>query len=513
MAARHIKRFIQIYRTFAKHRCYFFLDNTSYSAPAKAFGALLAPTQSKNSIIMNNGQKLTLVFQELGPAFIKLGQALSVRPDIIGDDIANELSKLQDRLPPFPGSLAKQIIEKELSKKTSEIFKTFDDQAAAAASIAQVHFAKDMNGNEVAVKILRPNIENRFFKDINLLYWLAKFVNRKLPKYRRLKLSQMVATVANVSKIEMDLLYEAAAADELANNFKDDEDIRVPKIYWQNTTSRVLVLERFNGTPIDEIKKLQDAGHNLDDILKKSADIFLKQTLRDGFFHADMHPGNVMVDKDGKICVYDFGIMGRIDRKTRIFLAELLLGFLNKDYKKVSDIHFEYGIIPEDQSRDLFAQACRSIGEPIFDLPQNQISIAKLLQKLFRVAEQFKMEPQPQLLLLQKTMMMAEGIGRRLNPNLNFWEISRDLIEQWGKENLGPKARIEETYHSALQTIKDFGKVVSNLSRVVTPSGVILHPQVVEKLAKSDNEESFWKGFITAIILTILAFLMITNFR
>jgi ubiquinone biosynthesis protein len=512
MSSKHLNRSLQIFRAFARYRCYFFLENTKYHSLAKTLGTVLVPTANKNCYIMSDGQKLVNIFQELGPAFIKLGQSFSVRPDIIGDDIADELSRLQDRLPPFLGSIAKQIIEKELGKKTTELFKTFDDQPAAAASISQVHFARDLDGNEVAVKILRPNIEVLFFRDINLLFWIAKIINNKFPKYRRLKLSQLVGTIAASTKIEMDLLYEAASASELAENFKDDEDIRIPKVYWQKTSPRVLVIERFSGIRIDDAKRLQESGLDLDEIVKKSTNIFLKQTLRDGFFHADMHPGNILIDENGNICVFDFGIMGRMSKKDRIFIAEMLLGFLNKDYKKVADIHFDAGIVPSNQSRELFAQACRSIGEPIFDLPQNQISIAKLLQKLFRVTEQFKMEGQPQFLLLQKTMMMAEGIARRLSPQVNFWEISRELIEEWGKENLGPKAKFEENIRSTVQTFKDISSAARNLSKVITPNGVIIHQQHIDTIAKSNASENFWKGFITAVLLSILSILMVIKF-
>ncbi len=512
MAARNLKRLVQIYRVFAKHRCYFFLKNTKYYRPALAFGYVLAPIQSKNSITLSDGQRLALVFQELGPTFIKLGQAFSVRPDMVGEKLAEDLSRLQDKLPAFSSALAKQIVEKELGKKTTEIFKTFDEQPAAAASIAQVHFAKDMEGNEVAVKILRPNIEAKFFKDINLLFWIAKLANKKMPKFKRLKFGHFVNSLANTTKLEMDFLYEAAAADELADNFKGDENIRIPKIYWQYATAKVLVLERFSGIPIDETRKLKEAGHNLDDLLKKSSDLFLKQALRDGFFHADMHPGNVLIDKNGKICVFDFGIMGRIDRKNRIMVAELLLGFMNRDYNRIADIHFDAGVVPEGQSRELFAQACRSIGEPIFGMPQSQISIGKLLQKLFNITEQFKMEAQPQLLLLQKSIIMAEGIGRKLNPDVNYWEVSRDTLEEWGKENLGPLSRLEDSFKELGSTISDFRGIIKNLNHSITSNGIVLHPQTIETLKKSDHSESFWKGFITAIVLAILSLLMVIKF-
>ena len=512
MSTKHLNRSLQIFRAFAKYRCYFFLENTKYHSMAKMLGKTLVPSANKNCYIMSNGQKLVYVFQELGPAFIKLGQSLSTRPDLIGDGLAEELSKLQDRLPPFSGAVAKQIIENELGKKTTELFKTFDDQPYAAASISQVHFAKDMEGNEVAVKILRPNVEARFFKDINLLFWIAKIINKKFPKYRRLKLGQLVNTIAISTKIEMDLQFEGAAASELADNFKGDDDIRIPKIYWQMTSSKILVMERFSGIRIDDVRKLSESGFDLNDIVKKSTNIFLKQALRDGFFHADMHPGNILIDKDGKICVFDFGIMGRMSKKDRIFIAEMLLGFLNKDYKKIADIHFDAGIVPENQSRELFAQACRSIGEPIFDLPQNQISIAQLLQKLFRITEQFKMEGQPQFLLLQKTMMMAEGIARRLNPQVNFWEISREQLEEWGKDNLGPRAKLEENIRLGIETFKSFGATVRNLNNIITPDGLVFNHQPVDSVDKSNSNENFWKGFITAILLSILGVLLVIKF-
>jgi len=512
---KHIKRSLQIARAFAKYRCYFFLKGTRLDKPARILGFILAPSQTSTSLIMSDGQKLTQIFQTLGPCFIKLGQSLSVRSDIIGDKLAEDLSKLQDKLPPFPTAEAKQIIETELGRNFNSIFSQFNEQPAAAASIAQVHFARDLEGNEVAVKILRPNIESKFFKDINLLHWLAKLINKKFPEYRRLKLNEVVNTLEITSIIEMDLQFEAASANELAENFKDDEDIRIPKIYWQNSSSRVMTLEKFVGIPIDETKRLQAAGLDLNNIIKKSANIFLKQTLRDGFFHADMHPGNVLVDNNGKICVYDFGIMGRIDRKTRIFMAEMLLGFLNRDYQKVADIHFEAGYIPQNQSRELFAQACRAIGEPIFGLPQSHISIATLLQKLFKVTERFQMETQPQLLLLQKTMMMAEGIARKLDPQVNFWELSKDLIEDWGKENLGPKAKIEEKYKQAINALKNFGEAITNLNQVITPKGIVLHPDTINSMVKSfrleKKENNFMKGFITAIFLAIITLITIYN--
>ncbi|MDX1950472.1 MAG: AarF/UbiB family protein, partial [Rickettsiales bacterium] len=324
----------------------------------------------------------------------------------------------------------------------------------AAASIAQVHFAKTFNDEDVAVKILRPNIKEKFIGDIELVIFIARFFARFSKVAKRIKFLEIMEIFRKNSLIEMDFLYEASAAAELAENFKNDENIRIPKVYWDYSAKEILTIERFFGSRIDDIETLKNKGIDVNDILKKSSLIFVNQVLRDGFFHADMHPGNVLVDDEGKICIFDFGIMGRLDKKTRVFLAELLIGFLNRDYKKVADLHFDYGFVPLDQDRDLFAQACRFINEPILNHPQNQISIAKLLENLLKMAEDFKMNTDPRLFLLQKTMVMAEGIGRMLNDKANFWNISEDIIKDWGKENLGLKSKIFDIFEDVKDILK-----------------------------------------------------------
>jgi ubiquinone biosynthesis protein len=504
---KNIVRLVHIFRILAKYDALFFLKDAKAFPIIGTFAHIIAPIKVTNIDKLREGKRLSLALEELGPSFIKLGQALSVRSDIVGEKIAEDLASLRDDLPPFNSEVAINIIEKELEKPLEELFDYFEEEPVAAASIAQVHFAKNKDGEEVAVKILRPNIQTRFRRDLDLFYWAASQIERKIPKYRRLKLREVVETFASSTKMEMDFMYEAAAASELANNFEFDDDIRVPKIFWNRTTEKVLTLERFYGCKIDNLEELKANGHNPDLILKKSANIFLKQALRDGFFHADMHPGNVLVNDKGQIAVFDFGIMGRIDRKTRIFLAEMLLGFLSRDYKKVSDVHFEAGYIPQNESRELFAQACRSIGEPIMDLPQNEISIAKLLEQLFRVTEQFNMETQPQLLLLQKTMMMAEGIGRSLNPEINFWELSRELIEDWGKENLGPKARIEDKVIETREALNSFLRSLGNLEKMITDQGLNFHPDFVEQVTKRRRQDNFWKfAFLLFIILAFAVY-------
>ena len=496
---KNITRLTKIFTVLAKYDALFFVREIKAFPIAYRIAKLVSPKKYSKVKGLREGERLCLAFQELGPTFIKLGQALSVRSDIVGEEVSNDLSKLQDNLPPFDTEAAKEIIEKELGQTTEALYKTFNEIPVAAASIAQVHFATDFKGNKLAVKVLRPNVKQRFDKDLSLFYWIAQKVDSNLSKYKRLRLIETVDTFAKSTLIEMDFTFEAAAASKIRENFEGDEEIRVPLIYWDKTSEKVLTLERFEGVQINDISALKKAGLNPTDILKKSTNIFMKQTLRDGFFHADMHPGNVLVDKDGKLCIFDFGIVGRLDRKTKIFLAEMLLGFLQGDYEKVSDIHFEAGYIPKDQDRALFAQACRSIGEPIFDLPQSEISIARLLQKLFKVTEQFNMKTQPQLLLLQKTMMMAEGIGRKLNPDINFWELSRELIEDWGRENLGPKARVEDKFKDSMQAFNKLTDAALNLDKIITDKGFIIHPETIN-LLRGKRKYGFGHGVVFALI-------------
>src|SRR5581483_3285320 len=358
------------------------------------------------------GERLAEAFTRIGPAFIKLGQALATRADLLGDEIAADLTRLQDRLPPFPGSEARQLIEAEFGQKLDALFSRFDDAPVAAASIAQVHFARTSDGRDVAVKVLRPGIDRAFARDLDLLFWLARIIERTQPGLRRLKPVEIVRTLAQSVQLEMDLRFEAAAASELAENFAGDADFRVPRVDWARTGRTVLTTERIAGVRIDDREAILAAGHRIEDVLKKAANAFFNQVFRDGFFHADQHPGNMFVAADGAIAVVDFGIMGRLDRDTRYFLADMLLGFLSGDYRRVAEVHLAAGYIPKGSSVDAFTQACRSIGEPILGRPLHEISLARLLAQLFRVTEQFEMETQPQLLLLQKTMVLAEGIGR-----------------------------------------------------------------------------------------------------
>lgn len=494
-AVKNLSRLARIALTLARHDALFPLDRLGFTAPIARAMRLVArlPGLGPEQSDLRPGERLAAAFTELGPSFIKFGQSLATRADLIGEEIAEDLSRLQDRLPPFPGTEAREIIESELEQSLEDVFESFDDEPVAAASIAQVHFAVTTDGAPVAVKVLRPGIEAEFERDFDLFSWLAEQVERTRPDLRRLKPREAIRTFARVVAAEMDLRLEAAAAVELAENFADDPAFKIPAIDWRRTARRVLTQERIEGIPADEREALIEAGIDPDQVLKTASRVFFLQVFRDGFFHADLHPGNLFVAPDGTLQVVDFGIMGRLDIATRRYLGEMLLGFLEGDYGRVADVHFRAGYVPADQSRDLFMQACRSIGQPILGLPLSEISVARLLAQLFAVTETFQMEAQPQLLLLQKTMMVAEGVGRRLNPDLNMWELSRPLIEEWMQENLGPEARIRTAANELWGGVERLPGFVANIERlaaIVAEKGHQLHPDTIQRLLEGGGPQS-----------------------
>jgi ubiquinone biosynthesis protein len=484
-AARNLVRLCQIALILARHDALFPLERVAGMAPL-LWAARLVRRRSPGGV--RPGERLATALHALGPSFIKLGQALSTRADLIGEDLATDLSALQDRLPPFPGAAARATIAAELGAPIDSLYQSFDDAPVAAASIAQVHYAVTSEGDAVAVKVLRPRIAEAFARDVDLFLWLASLLERTQPSLRRLKPVAVMGTLAETVQLEMDLRYEAAAASELRENLEFDPDFRVPKVDWRRTSRQVLTSERVSGIPIDERERLIAAGHDPHAILEKAATSFFKQVFRDGFFHADMHPGNLFIAEDGAIVAVDFGIMGRLDRRTRFFLADMLLGFLTGNYRRVAEVHFAAGYVPQRQSLDAFTQALRSIGEPIMGRPLHEISLARLLAQLFGVTEQFQMETQPQLLLLQKTMLVAEGVGRRLDPTVNMWSLAQPLIEEWMRENRGPEARILDAAADTAATLERLPALMRDVEVMVTAlatSGLKLDPATVEALAGS----------------------------
>jgi len=427
----------------------------------------------KNEDSLSSGKKLCSALQEMGTTFIKLGQFLATRPDIIGNDISKELEKLQDKLPPFDLVTAKNIMKKELGKENFEHIKNISEPIAAA-SIAQVHFANiNISGEkkDVAIKILRPDIEKIFNDELDALMFLAYIIEKLIKKTKRLKLIEVVQLLREITNIEMDFRFEAAAASELFENTKNDLGFNVPKIYWNQTSKKILCLDRIDGVSIREVENLKLQNIDTKRLAKNIIQHFLRHAIRDGFFHADMHQGNLFVTKDGNIVPVDFGIMGRLDKKNRKYLAEILFGFIKRDYKRVAEVHFIAGLVSKEFSVEDFAQSLRSIGEPIFGQSAKNISGGKLLNQLFENTEKFKMQTQIQLLLLQKTMVVVEGVARKLDPDTNIWDVSRPIIEDWLKEVKNPINKAEEIVNETSEVLKrvpDLPLIIDRANDVMT---------------------------------------------
>lgn len=410
----------------------------------------------------------------LGPAYIKFGQLMSTRPDVVGTDMARELRILQDKLPPFPEEQARAVIEAEIGRPIDEIYSEFE-APIAAASIAQVHPAElAENGERVAVKVLRPGIERAFRKDIDAFYFAASLVEFLSPATRRLKPSAVIAHFDATCQGELDLRLEASAASEYFDNTRGDDGFEVPRIYWDSSAKSVLTMEWVDGISLGDLDALHHSNADLPDLGRRLLTVFLKHALRDGFFHADLHQGNLKLGPDGELIALDFGIMGRLDEYTRRVYAGILMGFIRRDYHRVAELHFEAGYVPADRDVDEFAQALRSVGEPIFGQDASQISMARLLSYLFDVTERFGMETRLELILLQRTMVVVEGVSRYLDPKLNIWDVAKPVVEDYIRNYLGPQA-----------VIRDLSRTVQALSRF----GPQL-PQIVENLLEQGLEKS-----------------------
>ena len=387
----------------------------------------------------NRAIRLRLALESLGPIFIKFGQMLSTRKDLLPNDIAIELSKLQDKVPPFEFEKVKQTIENAYSKKISSVFKEFNEKPVASASVAQVHFAILHNGEKVAVKILRPNIESEVKKDIKLLHLIANILYKIWSDGKRLKPDEVVSEFERHTQSELNLLLEAGHCSHLGENFKDKKLLVVPNVFWDYCHEKVMVMERMDGIPISNIDVIKKNKINLSELAKNGVEIFFTQVFRDGFFHADMHPGNIQVAKSGKYIAMDFGIMGTLNEQDKLYLAKNFAAFFKRDYREVARVHIESGWVPSETSIDEFENAIRSVCEPIFNKPLKDISFGKLLIRLFQTSKKFNMEIQPQLTMLQKTLLNVEGLGRELDPNLDLWVTARPFLENWLKEQIGPK--------------------------------------------------------------------------
>jgi ubiquinone biosynthesis protein len=463
-----------------------------------------------------SGPRLSRALTRLGPAYLKLGQFLATRPDVVGANMARDLESLQDRLPPFPQSEAEALIAISLERPVAQAFASFGP-AVAAASIAQVHRAevvKSEGRKPVAVKVLRPNVERRFRVDLEAFTFAANQAESLSAEARRLRMIETVATLRRSVALEMDLRLEAAALSEMAENTKADPDFRVPSVDWDRTAKDVLTLEWIDGTPLHDRATLEAKGFDLKHLSHAVIQTFLRHALRDGFFHADMHPGNLFVDADGKLTFVDFGIMGRLSPKERRFLAEILYGFITRDYQRTAEVHFEAGYVPAHHSVENFAQAIRAIGEPIHNRAADEISMAKLLMMLFEVTGLFDMRTRPELLLLQKTMVVVEGVARSLDPKLDMWMVSEPVVREWMERHLGPAGRIEDAAQGAagflagMPGLMTRGAVLVEQLDAITRDGLILAPETVAAIGQAEARRSRWMAVALWLIAALLAWMV-----
>ena len=442
---------------------------------------------------------VTRALTALGPAYIKFGQTLATRPDIVGDDMASQLKYLQDKLPPFATSLAREMVAVELGLPVDEVFSAFSEPVAAA-SIAQVHKARlALDGREVAVKVLRPGIEKAFRKDIDAFYFAARTIELLAPFARRLRPMDVITHFEGVVAGELDLRLEAASASEFAANTKKDAGFQVPQPIWRLSGKTVMTLDWAEGINMADNAALDAAGHDRKVLGARVLQLFLAHALRDGLFHGDMHQGNLKVAANGDIIAFDFGIMGRIDEYTRRVYAEILMGFISRDYMRVAEVHFEAGYVPPDRDVEAFASALRAVGEPIFGMEANHISMAKLLAYLFDVTERFGMETRTELILLQRTMVVVEGVARGLDPNINIWQVAQPVVEDYIKRSIGPLALLRDLGRT-MQVLSRFGPRLPKLME-----GLLIRQAEPPPLPQTRQVPLLW-AVGGAVMLGLLAF-------
>ena len=502
---------------FAREGVLALVDTGKLPLPARAAvrGARLIerPTGERAAV------RLAAALTRLGPTYVKLGQFLATRPDVVGMAIARDLESLQDKMAPFPQSEAEATVAAALAMPLHQTFASFGP-AVAAASIAQVHRAEveSQGRRPVAVKVLRPGIERRFQADLDAFRFAAGTAENISAEARRLRLVEVVDTLARTVAIEMDLRLEAAAISEMAENTKDDPEFRVPAVDWERTARNVLTLEWIEATPLSDRERVTGKGFDLKHLARALLQTFLRHALRDGFFHADMHPGNLFVDDAGHLIAVDFGIMGRLGPNERRFLAEILYGFITRNYRRTAEVHFEAGYVPPRHSVESFAQAIRAIGEPIHNRPASEISMAKLLTLLFEITGLFDMRTRPELLLLQKTMVVVEGVARSLDRDLDMWATAEPVVREWVERHLGPAGRIEDAAQGAVEVGRFLGGVPGLLARgariadqldAATREGLVLAPETVKAIGAAEARRNRWTAVALWVIAVLLAWLVI----
>jgi ubiquinone biosynthesis protein len=513
----HLVRMSRVGFVFAREGVFSLVDPSPLPMPARIM--LRSARLIERPKHAGSASRLSAALTKLGPTYVKLGQFLATRPDVVGVALARDLERLQDKMPPFPQIEAEAAVARALDKPLSELFATFGP-AVAAASIAQVHraeIATPTGRSPVAVKVLRPGVERRLKADLKAFHVIARKAEELSAEARRLRLIEVVDTLARSVAIEMDLRLEAAALSEMAENTKKDPDFRVPTVDWERTAKDVLTLEWIEGTPLSDRAALAAKGINPKDLARAVIQTFLRHAMRDGFFHADFHPGNLFVDDEGRLTAVDFGIMGRLGAKERRFLAEILYGFITRDYRRTAEIHFEAGYVPRHHSIDSFAQAIRAIGEPIHNRKAEDISMAKLLTLLFEVTGLFDMRTRPELLLLQKTMVVAEGVARSLDPELDMWATAEPVVREWVERHLGAAGRVENAAEGVGEIGRFLGGMPALLSHAAgvaeqldaaTRDGIVLAPETVRAIGVAEARRNRWTAIALWAIAVLLAIIV-----
>ena len=515
-----LQRLFRIAWVFCRYRLDIFLPLAELPLPLKLF-FLLAPWHLFPQPKLDRGDRLRLAFEELGPVFVKFGQILSTRRDLLPDDMALSLKNLQDRVPPFPGEVAQSIIEKSLGAPVEELFAEFSRDPMASASVAQVHAATLRDGRKVVVKVIRPGIERVIRQDLALMYMMARLLERYWSEGRRLHPVDVVADYDSTIHDELDQQREAANASQLRRNFENSSLIYIPSIDWDYTRKSVLVMERIHGIPIADIPALKEAGVDLKVLAEKGVEIFFTQVFRDSFFHADMHPGNIFVDvsnpADPKYIAIDFGIVGTLAPDDQSYLARNLLAFFRRDYRQVAQLHIQSGWVPPDTRVNEFEAAIRTVCEPIFEKPLKDISFGHFLLRLFQTARRFNMEVQPQLVLLQKTLLNVEGLGRQLYPDLDLWSTAQPFLETWMRKRIGPSGLIKslqshlpawlEQSPEMPQLVHDALVQLRNSGSNDQPSRATLE-LIAENRARADRR---WRRGLAAAALAGVAWLSIDH--
>jgi len=472
--------------------------------------AVFSPSYLFRTSSDSRGVRIRRALEDLGPIYVKFGQALSTRRDLLPDDIADELVKLQDRVPPFGNDIARDIIEKELGMPISEAFAEFAAEPLASASVAQVHTAVLHSGENVIVKVLRPDIENRIRSDIGLLYELARFAERFWSDARRLRPVDVVAEFEKTTLDELDLVREAANAAKLRRNFENSDIIYIPEIHWPLTRQKILVMERIHGIPVGEIEQLKAGGADFKLLAERGVEIFFTQVFRDNFFHADMHPGNIFVDLPAKYIAVDFGIVGTLSLSDQHYLAENFLAFFNRDYRKVAEMHVESGWVSASTRIEEFESAIRSVCEPIFEKPLKDISFGQLLLRLFQTARRFDMHVQPQLVLLQKTLLNIEGLGRQLYPDLDLWQTAKPFLEKWFHQRVGPKAKIDRIIKQFPDFAEQFPEIPSLIYKALDNAAHAKHHAemqnreliLLRQQMDNNHRRTVWAMLVSAVVIS-----------